>query len=110
MTYGGLTGKTKADFGVGHARYITFLNVLENVVIDPHQCELVRVGPGERQNPVRREDILSRIPQMDYQFEDVPGRFCYKNQCDIIIPADEPRVTRRVNPKTPICGSISTVA
>ena len=58
MTYGGLTGKTKADFGVGHARYITFLNVLENVVIDPHQCELVRVGPGERQNPVRREDIL----------------------------------------------------
>ena len=50
MTYGGLTGKTKADFGVGHARYITFLNVLENVVIDPHQCELVRVGPGERQN------------------------------------------------------------
>ena len=58
MTYGGLTGKTKADFGVGHARYITFLNILENVVIDPHQCELVRVGPGERQNPVRREDIL----------------------------------------------------
>ena len=57
-TYGGLTGKTKADFGVGNARYITFLNVLENVVIDPHQCELVRVGPGERQNPVRKGDIL----------------------------------------------------
>ena len=57
-TYGGLTGKTKADFGVGHARYVTFLNVLENVVIDPHQCEPVRVDPGERQNPVRRGDIL----------------------------------------------------
>ena len=57
-TYGGLTGKTKADFGGGRARYVTFLNVLENVVIGPHQCELVRVGPGERQNPVRGGDIL----------------------------------------------------
>ena len=57
-TYGGLTGKKKADFGVGHARYVTFLNVLENVVIDPHQCEPVCVDPGERQNPVHRGDIL----------------------------------------------------
>ena len=57
-TYGGLTGKTKADFGVGHARYVTFLNVLANVVIDAHQYEPVRVEPGERQNPVRRGDIL----------------------------------------------------
>ena len=56
--YGGLTGKTKADFGVGPARYVTFLNVLENVVIDPHQCEPVRVEPGERQNRVHGGDIL----------------------------------------------------
>ncbi len=27
-TYGGLSGKTKADFGIGDARYVTFLNVL----------------------------------------------------------------------------------
>ena len=57
-TYGGLTGKTKVDFGVGHARYVTFLNVLENVVIDPHQCEPVCVESGERQNTVRRGDVL----------------------------------------------------
>ena len=57
-TYGGLTGKTKADFGVGHARYVTFLNVLEHVVVEAHQCEPVRVEPGEKQNPVRRRDIL----------------------------------------------------
>ena len=57
-TYGGLTGKTKADFGVGHARYVTFLNVLENVIIDPHKCEPVCVEPGERQNMVLRGDIL----------------------------------------------------
>ena len=52
----------------------------------------------------------SRISQMNCQFEDVPGRFCYKNQCDTIIPAGEPRVTRWVTPENPICGSISTVA
>ena len=57
-TYGGLTGKNKANFGVGHARYVTFLNVLENVVIDPHQCEPVCVEHGEHQNPVHRGDIL----------------------------------------------------
>lgn len=57
-TYGGLTGKTKADFGIGNARYITFLNVLENVVIHHHQCEPVRVQPEERQNLVRKADIL----------------------------------------------------
>jgi type I restriction enzyme S subunit len=33
-TYGGLTGKTKSDFGVGTAKYITFMNVMTNTVID----------------------------------------------------------------------------
>jgi len=27
-TFGGLTGKTKADFGEGDARYITFMNIM----------------------------------------------------------------------------------
>ena len=57
-TYGGLAGKTKADFGVGRARYVTFLNVLKSVVIDPYQCEPVRVEPGEHQNLIRKGDIL----------------------------------------------------
>ena len=57
-TYGGLSGKTKADFGVGEARYVTFLNVLENVVVDPRRWEPVRVDLGERQNQVRRGDVL----------------------------------------------------
>ena len=57
-TYGGLAGKAKDDFGVGHARYVTFLNVLENVVVDPRRFGSVRVKPGERQNRVRRGDVL----------------------------------------------------
>ena len=42
---------------------------------------------------------------MECQFDDLLGRFCYKNQCYTNITTSQPRVTRRVNPKTPICGS-----
>ncbi len=44
------------------------------------------------------------------QFDDVLGRFCYKNQCNTIIETGETRITRRVNPESLICGSISTGA
>jgi len=54
--------------------------------------------------------IQTRIPQMNCQFDDVLGRFCYKNQCNTIITTGKSRVTRRVNPESLIYGSISTVA
>ena len=53
---------------------------------------------------------VSRIPQMNYRFENVLGRFCYKNQCNTTITMGQPRVTRRMIPENPNCGSISTVA
>ncbi len=46
---------------------------------------------------------------MNCQFDDVLGRFCYKNQCNTIIITGKTHVTRRVNPESLICGSISTV-
>ena len=55
------------------------------------------------------EVFYTRISQMDYHFDDLLERFCYKNQCNIIITTGSPRVPRRVNPKKPIYGSISTV-
>ena len=51
-TYGGLSGKTKIDFEGGNARYVTFLGVLENVMLDMRHAERVRVGPRESQNHV----------------------------------------------------------
>jgi len=57
-TYGGITGKGKADFGHGAARYVTFLNVLENAIIQPSMFEAVDIGPAETQNRVRRGDLL----------------------------------------------------
>lgn len=57
-TYGGLAGKTGADFGRGSARYITFLNVMTNPVIDPRLFEPVVVHPYEHQNEVRKGDLI----------------------------------------------------
>ncbi len=56
--YGGLTGKTKADFGAGADRYVTFVNVMSNVMIDHSLFEQVRVGPMESQNLVKSGDLL----------------------------------------------------
>ena len=57
-TYGGLTGKSKADFGAGTARYVTFMNVMTNTVIDHGTFEAVRVSPSENQNRIERGDLL----------------------------------------------------
>lgn len=57
-TYGGLTGKSKRDFGDGAAQYVTFLNVITNVVIDCEGFERVRVAPSESQNRVLCGDLL----------------------------------------------------
>lgn len=57
-TYSGLSGKSKVDFGGGTARYVTFLGVLENVVVDARHTERVHVTPGESQNAVLGGDLL----------------------------------------------------
>lgn len=56
--YGGLSGKTKIDFEKGNARYVTFLGVLENVILDTRHTEHVQVHPGESQNHVIKGDLL----------------------------------------------------
>lgn len=57
-TYSGLSGKSKADFSLGSAQYITFLNVLTNAHIDTTIFESVNIKPGEKQNKVVKGDIL----------------------------------------------------
>lgn len=57
-TYGGLTGKTKSDFGAGSGEYITFMNVMTNIVIDRETFDRVIVGPKEVQNLVRCGDLI----------------------------------------------------
>lgn len=57
-TFGGLTGKTKADFGEGSGRYVTFMNVMTNVVIDCGTFERVKISPTESQNRLVKGDLL----------------------------------------------------
>ena len=71
--------------------------------------------PGFRNNEVRLQlhalaYNLARIPQMDCQFDDLLGRFCYKNQCNTIIATGQTRLTLRVTQESSLCGSISTAA
>lgn len=58
-TYGGLTGKTKADFGhSGTASFITFLEVINSTRLQGLPLARVQVGKGETQNRVLRGDLL----------------------------------------------------
>lgn len=56
--YSGLTGKSKDDFGTGNAKYITFLNVLSNSIIDISILERANVEDGESQNAARLGDLF----------------------------------------------------
>lgn len=57
-TYAGLSGKSKEDFVDGNAKFITFLNVLNNVVIDNSMHQTVKIRDNENQNDVRFGDLL----------------------------------------------------
>ena len=57
-TYGGLSGKSARDFQSGSARYVTFLNVVNNIVLDPSGTSHVAIDLDERQSIVHAGDIL----------------------------------------------------
>lgn len=56
--YGGLTGKTKADFENGNAKYVSYKNIFSNINIDEPPTDFVNVKNGERQHAVRYGDVL----------------------------------------------------
>ncbi len=57
-TYGGITGKTKVDFGQGAAKYIPFLNVMNNVVVDVGDLASVAISDSENQNRTKKNDLF----------------------------------------------------
>lgn len=58
QTYGGLAGKTKEDFGHGSSKYIPFMNVMTDTVIDANWLEVVDVVQNEVQNLVKKGDLF----------------------------------------------------
>ena len=56
--YGGLSGKSKADFTDGNAKFITYMNVYSNPSLDINIEDKVQIKEGEKQNTVEYGDIL----------------------------------------------------
>ena len=55
-TYTGLSGKTKADFGHGQARFVTYMNVFSNPISNPEMTEPIEIDP--KQNEVEVGDVF----------------------------------------------------
>lgn len=62
--YTSLTGKTKKDFGHGSARYITFINVLENPISKIDGVEKIEID--NNQTSVKKGDIFFNISSETY--------------------------------------------
>lgn len=60
QTYGGLSGKSKDDFGDGK-KYVQYLQVFENSRVQLENCGLVRILQGEYQHRVCKGDVLFTI-------------------------------------------------
>ena len=57
-TVPGLSGKTKADFSDGNARFVSYKNVYANLVVDQGAPDFVKVERGERQNRLQLGDVI----------------------------------------------------
>ena len=58
-TYGGLSGKTRADFGHGDARFVPYTNVFDSPLTDTDRLEAVEIDPS--QNEVKRGDVFFTV-------------------------------------------------
>lgn len=47
QTYSGLTGKSKKDFGHGHAFYVSYLNVNQNEIGNPKQIDRIEIDKNK---------------------------------------------------------------
>ncbi|MGI6233566.1 MAG: restriction endonuclease subunit S, partial [Prevotella sp.] len=60
--YSGLTGKSGEDFRskelADNKPYIPFTNVLNHLEIDPHQLNYVVINDNEKQNKVKKNDLI----------------------------------------------------
>ncbi|GGF05964.1 type I restriction endonuclease subunit S [Flavobacterium limi] len=60
MTYNGLSGKSKDDFGSGK-KYIQYKQIFDKLEIDVKKCGLVNVNDNENQNQVEYGDVFFTI-------------------------------------------------
>jgi len=56
--YGGLTGKKKDDFMGGNFKYITYMNIFNNIEVDTNINTYVKLNINENQNKIEFGDVL----------------------------------------------------
>lgn len=56
-TYGGLSGKSKDDFGDG-SPFITYKSIFDSSIVDLSRVEYVQIKIGERQNKAQKGDLF----------------------------------------------------
>jgi len=56
--YGGLSGKSKNDFSDGNAKFITYVNIFKNSILDLGCLERVKISKNEKQNIVQYGNVL----------------------------------------------------
>lgn len=57
-TVSGLSGKSKADFTDGNARYVSYKNAFANLSVNQSAGDYVKIGDGEKQNRLRLGDVV----------------------------------------------------
>ena len=67
VTYNGLNGKKKDDFENGNAKYISYLNVFNNLSVKINGNDLVKISPNEKQNTIKFGDILFTTSSETYE-------------------------------------------
>ena len=57
-SYTGLSGKNKDDFNKGNSKFIPYLSVFNDIILDDSNFENVDIKPDEKQNLVKKGDIF----------------------------------------------------
>ncbi|WP_334177224.1 restriction endonuclease subunit S [Pseudoxanthomonas sp.] len=90
-----LTGKKGADFGVGNAKFVPYMNVFSNAFVDDTDLGLVHVELDESQTQIREGDVLFTISSetpdeagmSSVVLSDIPN--CYVNSFCTVFRFDE---------------------
>lgn len=56
--YGGLSGKAKTDFENGNKKFISYINVYNNIALNINTTDMVKIAPNEKQNTIEYGDVL----------------------------------------------------
>ena len=57
-TFTGLSGLSKDDFNDGECKYVTYMNVFSNTIIDINNLSAVNLSKNKKQNKLKSGDIL----------------------------------------------------